>query len=210
MAQWFQQNRYDLRALVSLIAKSSAYQLSSSYSGTWDVNYVPYYARKYVRRLDAEEVHDAIAQATGILGNYTIAGSELPAVQWAMQLPDTREPRSSPAVVTFLNAFGRGDRDTTIRRSDASLLQALNMMNNAFVDTRIGPNNQGSRVATLIAQGANAQTIIRELFINTLSRPPSGDEISFFTPMFQQQGNRAAAEGLQWVLLNKMDFIFNY
>jgi hypothetical protein len=210
MAQWFQQNRYDLRALVSLIAKSSAYQLSATYSGTWEVSYVPYYARKYVRRLDAEEIHDAIAKATGVLGNYTIAGSDLPPVQWAMQFPDTREPRSTPAVVTFLNAFGRGDRDTTFRRSDGSLLQSLNMMNSTFVDQRIGPNNPASRVATLIAQNASAQTIIRELFMNTLSRPPSNDEISFFTSMFQQQGNRVAAEGLQWVLLNKMDFIFNY
>jgi hypothetical protein len=210
MALWLRGNSYDLRALVSLIAKSNAYQLSAVYPGTWNVSYVPYYARKYVRRLDAEEIHDAIAKATGILGNYTINGSELPPVQWAMQLPDTREPRSSPIVAAFLNAFGRGDRDTTFRRSDASLLQSLNMMNNAFVDSRIGPNNVGSRVQILVLQNAGAQTIIRELFMNTLSRPPSNDEINLFTPMFQQQGNRVSAEGLQWMLLNKMDFLFNY
>src|SRR6185436_20514730 len=97
MAQWFQQNNYDLRALISLIAKSNAYQLSSSYPGTWDVSYVPYYARKYVRRLDAEEIHDAIAKATGVPGNYTLAGSDLPPVQWAMQLPEPREPRGNGA-----------------------------------------------------------------------------------------------------------------
>jgi hypothetical protein len=210
LASWFQQNRYDLRALMSLIAKSNAYQLSAIYPGTWDVSYVPYYARRYVRRLDAEELHDAIAKATGIAGNYTLAGSTLPPVQWAMQLPDTREPRNNANVRDFLNSFGRGDRDTTFRRSDGSTLQSLNEMNNVFIDQRIHQNNQGSRVQTLLLQNAPAQTIIRELFINTLSRPPSSDEISFFTPMFQQQGNRAAAESLQWVLLNKMDFVFNY
>ena len=93
MAQWFQQNQYDLRALMSLITKSNAYQLSAVYPGTWDVSYVPYYARRYVRRLDAEELHDAVAKATGIAGNYTLNGSNLPAVQWAMQFPETREPR---------------------------------------------------------------------------------------------------------------------
>jgi uncharacterized protein DUF1549/uncharacterized protein DUF1553 len=210
MALWFQANRYDLRALMSLIAKSNAYQLSATYSDKWDVSYVPYYARKYVRRLDAEEIHDGIAKATGILGNYTLTGSDLPPVQWAMQFPDTREPRSNGAVLTFLNAFGRGDRDTTFRRSDPSTLQALNMLNNAFVEGRIHQANQGSRVQTLLSQGASAQTIIRELFMNTLSRPPSDAEVSLFLPMFQQQGNRLAAEGLQWTLLNKMDFIFNY
>jgi hypothetical protein len=213
LARWFQLNRYDLRALMSLITKSSAYQLSAAYPGTWDIAYVPYYARKYVRRLDAEEIHDAIAKATGILGNYTLAGpnsGDLPNVQWAMQLPDTRGPQSNFAVTQFLNAFGRGDRDTNPRRFDGSVLQGLNMMNNAFVMTRIHQNNAGSRVQTLLAQSTDAQTIIRQLFLNTLSRPPRSDEIAALTPMFQQQGNRAAAESLQWMLLNKLDFIFNY
>ena len=197
---------------MSLIAKSNAYQLSASYPGAWNVNYVPYYARKYPRRLDAEEIHDAVAKATGILGNYTLVGSDLASVQWAMQLPDTREPRNNGAA-TFMNSFGRGDRDTTFRRSDGSLLQTLNMMNNAFVTTRIHQNNAGSRVQMLVSQNASVPAIINELFLNTLSRPPSSDEVAYFTPMFQQPVQNVvanAAASLQWVLLNKMDFIFNY
>jgi hypothetical protein len=127
-----------------------------------------------------------------------------------MQFPDTREPRSSGQVANFLNAFGRGDRDTALRRSDGSLLQALTLMNNVFVDSRIGPNSQGSRVQALVQQNAGAETIISELFLNTLSRPPSDAEMNFFRSTFQQQTVRAAAENLQWVLLNKMDFLFNY
>jgi len=208
LARWFQQNRYDLRALMALIAKSSAYQLSATYPGTWDIAFVPYYARKYVRRLDAEEIHDAIAKATGILGNYTIGA--LPPVQWAMQLPDTRGPNSNGAVSQFLNAFGRGDRDTSPRRSDGSILQSLNLMNNTFVMTRIHQNNAGSRVATLLGQTTDVPTIIRQLYLNTLSRQPRTDEITALTPMFQQLGTRVAAESLQWMLLNKLDFLFNY
>lgn len=210
LARWFQQNRYDLRALMSLIAKSNSYQLSAVYPGTWDVSYVPYYARKYVRRLDAEEIHDAITTSTGILPTYALNGSPLPPVQFAMQFPDTREPRSNGSVVQFLTAFGRGDRDTTFRRSDASVLQSLNMLNNTFVMNRIHQNNQGSRVQTLLSQNSDAPAIIRQLFLNTLSRPPSADELALFTSTFQQQGNRVAAENLQWLLLNKMDFLFNY
>jgi len=210
LAYWFQQNGYDLRALMTLITKSNAYQLSAAYPGTWDVSYVPYYARKYVRRLDAEELHDAISSATGVFTSYTLNGSDLPAVQWAMQFPDTREPRSNNGVAAFLNSFGRGDRDTSFRRSDPSTLQALNMMNNAFVEGRIHQNNAGSRVQALLAQNASATTIINQLYLNTLSRPPSTDELNYFLGMFQRQGNRLAAEDLQWLLLNKMDFLFNY
>ena len=51
---------------LATIAKSSAYQLSSRYPGEWKLDYVPYYARKYARRLDAEEIHDAIVKATNM------------------------------------------------------------------------------------------------------------------------------------------------
>jgi hypothetical protein len=210
MAQWFQQGNYDLRSLMGLIAKSNAYQLSATYPGTWNVNYAPYYARRFVRRLDAEEIHDAISQATNLIPTYTLTRSSLPPVQWAMQFPDTKEPVSNNAVVQFLNSFGRGDRDTNPRRSDGSVLQGLNMMNNTFISTRIHSANTGSRVQLLISQNADVPTIINQLFLNTLSRPPSSNEVALLTPMFQQQGTRAAAENLQWVLLNKMDFIFNY
>jgi hypothetical protein len=210
LAEWLQANHYDLRALMSLIAKSNAYQLSATYPGTWDISYVPFYARRYVRRMDAEEVHDAITKATGIPGSYTFPGSALPPVQWAMQFPDTREPGSDGTVAAFLNAFGRGDRDSMSRRSDGSILQSLDMLNSPVLLGRIHQNDRGSHVATLLSQTSDSQTILRDLFLNTLSRPPTDQEIAFFTATFQQSGNQAAAEDLQWVLLNKVDFLFNY
>jgi hypothetical protein len=209
LAEWFQANHYDLRALMSLIAKSNAYQLSSTYPGTWDLTYVPYYARRYVRRLDAEEVHDAIAKATDAPGYYTLSGA-LPPVRWAMQFPGTEEPASDGTVAAFLNAFGRGDRDVNPRRSDGSILQSLDLLNSPVLLSRIHQKDQGSHVATLLSQTADVPTIIRDLFLNTLSRPPSDQEIALFTPWFQQSGTQVAAEDLQWVLLNKVDFLFNY
>jgi hypothetical protein len=38
LAEWFQANHYDLRALIALIAKSNAYQLSATYPGTWNIS----------------------------------------------------------------------------------------------------------------------------------------------------------------------------
>lgn len=210
LAKWFQTNRYDLRALMGLIAKSNAYQLSATYPGTWNVSYVPYYARRYVRRMDAEEVHDALLKATGVLPSPGYALDFLPAVQWAMQLPEPREPRRNGVVAAFLNAFGRGDRDLNLRRSDGTLSQALMMMNDPMVMTRIHQANQGSRVATLLAQTSDATTIITQLFLSTLSRRPTAQELASFSPAFAQLGARVAAENLQWVLLNKLDFLFNY
>jgi hypothetical protein len=96
------------------------------------------------------------------------------------------------------------------RRSDGSILQSLDMLNSPVVLGRIHQNNQGSRVATILSQTADPQTILWDLFMNTLSRPPTDQEIALYTPLFPQSGNRVAAENLQWVLLNKVDFLFNY
>jgi len=213
LAFYFQQSRYDLRSLISVIVKSNAYQLSSRYpADEWKAEYVPYYARHFVRRLDAEEIHDAIAKATNIIPTYPLQASavELPDVHWAMQLPDTREPVRNGASAAFLNSFGRGDRDQNRRRSDGSVLQALNMMNNAYVMGRVHQNNAGSRVAAILNETSEPVAIIQQLFLNTLSRPATDAEVGMFQRLFQQQSVRVAAESLQWILLNKLEFLFNY
>ncbi len=211
LAVFFQSNGYNLRTLIGLIVKSNAYQLSSTYNGDWSPSYVPYYARHYVRRLDSEELADAITKATGVAQTYTFATpSTLPPVQWAGQLPDTREPRNNNAVATFLNAFGRGDRDVNPRRFDGTVLQGLTVMNNTFVTSRIHQANANSRVRALLQTSSDPTYLIQELYLSTLSRPATAEEVNSMLPSFLLQGNQAAAENLQWVLLNRLQFLFNY
>lgn len=213
LANEFIKQNFDLRKLIALIAKSSAYQLSSQYPGNWSLALVPYYARKYVRRMDAEEIHDAILKSTGIGVSYQLRdtlGNNTRVANWAMQLPDTVEPRGSQ-IATFLNSFIRGDRDVKPRSSEPSIQQALNLMNNTFVMTRVHQNNAGSTVAKLLADTTlTNQQIVTQLFLNTLSRNPRQDELDALVPLFTSQTKRDATEGIQWALLNKMDFIFNY
>ena len=214
LAGWFRDNNYDLRRLTALITKSNAYQLSSLYSGTWRPDYVPYYARKFARRLDAEEIHDAIVKATGVLPRYSLdyAGAEylLPPVSWAMDFPDTREPRSNGQSLQFLNAFGRGDRDQTTRDFSGSPMQALNMMNHTFVMSRIHANNEGSNVQRLLRLTSDPLGIVEGLYLATLNRYPYPDEIQVAASVMRRLGNQRGAESLQWALLNKLEFIFSY
>jgi hypothetical protein len=206
LAVWFRSNGYDVRALISMIAKSNAYGLSATYPGTWKADYVPYYARHYARRLDAEEVYDAVQKSTGIMTNFTF--TYLPAVQWAMQIPEPRAANGQ--ALTFMNSFGIGDRDQNPRRIDGSLGQTMNLMNSPIVMNRIHQANAGSRVASILTQTSDPTTIIRLLYQNTLSRNPTASETALLLPTFQGQTVRVATESLQWVLLNKLDFIFNY
>ena len=209
LAQDFMRGGYNLQSLMRLITKSSIYQLSSQYPGTWKLDYVPYYARKYVRRLDAEEIHDAITKATGIGVSYSIDAT-LGNATWAMQLPEPAEPRSNGGARTFLNSFLRGDRDQAPRSNDSSILQSLNLMNNAFVMGRIHQNNANSTVSRLLAQNQTPTQIITNLYLSTLSRKPTQAELNALTPYFTSLGTQRAAESVQWVLLNKIDFVFNY
>jgi len=239
LADEFINSDYSIRYVVGLIAKSSAYQLSSRYPGEWKLDYVPYYARKYVRRLDAEEIHDAIVKATGQPPvttyrdgggqNQTIIGfpiadlnnQYLRSVQWAMQLPDPTEPRLNGTSAAFLNSFLRGNRDSTLRSYDASILQALNLMNSGFVTGRIHQSNRitlpnqtteiPSRVRALLADpNLTNEQIVTQLFLNTLSRYPTDIEKAKLLPYFASLGKIQATESVQWALLNKADFIFNY
>ncbi len=214
LANDFITNKYDLRKLIATIVKSNTYQLSAQYPGTWTLALVPYYARKFARRLDAEEVHDAILKATGIGITYQLRdqlGNNTFTVNWAMQLPDPTEPRGNAQSVQLLNSFIRGDRDVKPRSQEPSIQQALNLMNSQFVMTRVHQRDTGSAVRALLADANLTPTqIVTQLYLNTLSRNPSQSELDKLTPLFSSLGRQPAAEAVQWSLINKMDFCFNY
>ena len=202
---------WDLRAYLRLLAQSSAYQLSSRYDGDWTVESVPYFARHYPRRLEGEEIHDAIQQATGVLNKYSVQGWG-DTVQWAMQLPDPQEPRSNGGVANFMNAFLRGNRDTTQRVQASSILQQLNLMNDNFVVSRT--RLAASPALTTIAKISDNNALLDELFLTFISRKPTDWERSHAL-MYLQQATTATArntvvEDLSWSLVNKLDFLFSY
>lgn len=211
LAQNFSDNYFDLRGTLRLIAQSSAYQLSSRYDGDWNVQYVPLFARHYPRRLDAEEIHDAISAATGVFNKYTVQDWSDP-VTFAMQLPDTSEPRNNGAVASFLNSFLRGNRDTTQRSQAPSILQQLNLMNDNFVVSR----TKVSASPTLLAMSkiTDNKALIDQMFLTFLSRPPSDYERAHALPYLQSAANATARntviEDLAWVCINKLDFVFSY
>ncbi|MBL8113887.1 MAG: DUF1553 domain-containing protein, partial [Acidobacteria bacterium] len=218
---------FDLRTILKTITRSSAYQLSSYYPGTWSEAYAPFYARKFVRRLRAEEVYDAISMATGVFYNLPVGGYPNP-IQWAGQLPDTTgEPGgraangmnqgnpTSTAARAFLDNFLRGDREENARSNQGSILQALLLMNDKVVVTdRTKGSNPASTVAKVSAGGVTPTQAVTTLYLTTLSRNPTAQEladgVTKLTVLPAGTDRRAATEDLQYVLLNKLDFIFNY
>ncbi len=210
LARHFIESGYDLRALMKEIANSDVYQLSSRYEGTWNPDWEPYFARKFVRRLWGEEVHDAIVQSSGTTTPITVNGFTtlgFPSPIYAMQLPDITGGGDGQAL---LDNFFRGNRDDNLRRSDGSILQALTLMNNNFViqRTRATGTNSSKLIAGVLTRSNNE--IVDALYLAILSRLPSPQERQKITIPTSGTTRTAAIQDLAWTLYNKVDFIFNY
>lgn len=209
MAQEFGKNGYDLKALMKTIVLSETYQLKSRYDGQWNPAWEDMYARHLVRRLWAEEVHDAITQASGIGVNYAVP--LMPNVNWAMKLPDVVNLPGGD-IRTLLDSFFRGNRDNEDRRKDPSTLQALNLMNDTFVMSRTratGTADTGSLLRRALTNGSNEQ-LVTMLYLNVLSRLPSEQEMATAVGNLNDGNRTQKAEDLLWALYNKIDFIYNY
>jgi hypothetical protein len=225
LAHHFINSGYDLKALMREIANSQTYQFSSRYNGSWNATLEPYFARHFVRRMWAEELHDSVVTATGIVPTYTVPGFSNDStiygvnspgfgqVSFAMQLPDVKnEPDGGGAVSQFLDSFLRGDRDLTPRKSEGSILQALNLMNDNFIESRIhstGSNIKGSNLVAAMSQPD--QQLVNTLYLTVLSRYPTQDEMTkALNDLSINISHSQAAEDLFWSLFNKVDFVFNY
>jgi hypothetical protein len=230
LARFFVENDTNLRELIKLLTLSSSYQLSSQYDGEWKAEYIALYARHYPRRMWAEEVHDAIVQATGVMPQYSwlmvngqtvtrgTAANALPKsdpVSWAMKMPDINEPRynngtQNGGVVTFLNTFNRGNRDTARRAATGSILQQLSLMND---NTVVLPKIKMAASPTLreLAKIGDNGALVDELWLTFLSRKPTEVERAKAVSHLQKiTARNTAIEDLAWAAINKVDFLFSY
>lgn len=202
MAAYFRQNGYSLHKLFSLICNSNAYQLSARFPVEWSDKYTKYYARKYVRMLSAEELHDAIATATSRPGNFKDGKEALP---MAMQVS---LPRPSGELKTFMQTFGQANRGTPARPPAPSPLQPIVLMRSAVVNERVLAQKD-SRVQRLLDTYKDNAKVVDELFLATLSREPSEAERALAVSALDS--NRVeGAQNVQWALLNLAEFLYNF
>lgn len=211
MGKVVRENDFNLKATLRLIANSSAYQLSSRYEHEWDMTKAELFARRIPRRLEGEEVHDAILRATGTTvagGGYTVQGvtERFP---WAVQLPEPTEPRSNRQALNFMNSFQRGNRDTVQREQAGSILMVLELMNSTLVNDRVRVTN--SPFLRQMRDLASTEAVVDEMFLAFLSRRPSSEEKAKALEGIAKSASRTqAVEDLAWALVNRVDFLFSY
>ncbi|HET6572356.1 MAG TPA: DUF1553 domain-containing protein [Fimbriiglobus sp.] len=203
LAADFVAHKYDLKHLLRTILSSRAYQLSSQITaGNAADGSNTYFTRYTVKRLTAEQVADAMDFATGTREKY--AG--VPLGTRAIQLPDTQY-RSY-----LMDTFGRPPRQITCeceRTTRPNVAQALHLLNGDFLNKKIA--DKKGRVEKLVAAKAPTAKAVEELYLATLSRPPSADEAAKAAGWVASAPS--AREGLQdllWALVNSKGFLFNH
>jgi len=211
LAKDFREQGYDLRHIIRLISKSSAYQLSTRFEGQWKPDYARYFARRFVRRLGAEELFDAIAQATQVFPEIPVGGTGLK-VKYVLQTRSSEDlgGKDLVEIQRFLGTFGQSNRQRNVKSLEGNVVQASLLLNSKVVKDRVKAA-PGSRLHKLLNQEpplANEE-LADELFLSVLSRYPAPEEKQVAAAQIAQYRTRGA-EDLLWAMLNKLDFVFNY
>jgi hypothetical protein len=202
LTQDFVAHKFDVRHLMRRIVTSETYQRSSVANETNahdDMNF----SRAIPRRLPAEALLDSLVQATGVPERFGGA----PAGFTAAQLPDAN------VTSEFLSLFGKPKRMEACEceRDDSSnMLQALHFINGKSILSRITAPN--GRVSALLKEKLTDSQLIEKLYMWTLCRPPSKQELELGVRFFTAYGDKRtdAAQDLTWALLNSRDFMLSH
>jgi hypothetical protein len=194
-------HRYDLKHLMGVVMRSNTYQASSlaTPKNRIDTQFFSHYP---VRRLQGEELLDAIAQVTGVPDRY----HTYPVGTRAIELTDPELTSLS------LDTFGRPNRTTPCecdRSMAPSMSQALDLFNGEGLQSKL--KNPEGVVAQLVKSGKSDPEIVEELFLRAFSRRPTPAELQATLKAVAQAPNMdEAMQDVLWALINSKEFMFNH
>ncbi len=204
LARDFIDHDYDIRHIERAILNSRVYQLSCMTNET-NRNDRRNYAHAYVRPLMAEVVLDVLNSALGVtekLGTDARDGSR------AIEVGSSRVQNGNIAYA--FRVFGRPARGSACdceRSSNPALPQTLYRMTDPSVLAKLP---QG-RLAALLKSKRSDREILDELFLASLTRLPTEQEVqSFETYRANTQNRQALFTDTLWALVNTREFILNH
>lgn len=195
----FVKRKYSLKELVRFVVSSRTYQLTSA---TTPGNSTDgrFYSHYYARRLPAEVMLDALGSATGTSEKF----DGYPDGVRAIQIPN---PSSHSQ---FLKMFGSSERVTACaceRTGDVTLPQLLSLQNGEL------PNKvkYGTVLQPLNTKQPDVAAYTEELFLRTLSRLPTVDELAAVKKALAGGDSHVEVyRDVLWALLNAKEFAFNH
>ena len=112
-------------------------------------------------------------------------------------------------IFSFMQAYYQAERAMPpVDKNVSSPVQAMMMMTSPVVTKRVA--GEGStRVANLLKAGKSDEEIIEDLFLASLSRRPTADEIEVAKRVIAKD-KKSGVENIQWALLNSTEFLVNH
>lgn len=210
LEQELRNSGYDLKHIYQLILNSRTYQQSALPQAS-NPEAEQYFACYPVRPLGAEVLCDALAR-------FADRGE---AYQSMIPEPFTYVPHYERTIALadgsitspFLEMFGRPTRDTGLvseRDNETSDKQRLYLLNSTDVQRKI---ERSPRLSRLIGQAnGNRETMVRSIYLNILSRPPSPQEQARAVQYAQESGLnlRQSMADLAWALVNSKEFLYRH
>ncbi len=194
-------HQFDLKYLLGTIMKSRTYQLTPVPNRTNKID-TRLFSHYPARRINAEELLDAVAQVTGVPDKFN--GMGLGAR--ACELADTEIPS------LMLDTLGRPPRvqpSDSERSCSPAISQALAFLNSEFLQQKI--KSSDCVLNPLLKSTKPDPEILDTLYLSALSRHPSPTESTALLAGVKQAPNRD--EGFQdvlWAILNSKEFLFNH
>ena len=201
LAEYFVETQFDLRALMRVIMTSRTYQLSSR-PNRENARATRFYTHYNVKRLPAEVLLDAIDFACRTQEKFT----GIPPGTRAIELPD---PNYSSY---FLDTLGRPKRVITCeceRTTQPNLAQVLHIANGDLLSRKVADHR--GRADKLVTARLPEESIVSELYLVTLSRPPRESELTQCRQIISEAPTvREGVEDVLWALCNSREFLFNH
>ncbi|MBM3965326.1 MAG: DUF1553 domain-containing protein [Planctomycetes bacterium] len=227
LAEQLKRSNHSLKSLSRLILTSETFARSSDGNSVQMISLDPsiYFASYPIHRLSAEVLLDAIADATGVYSEWPSDSPDVPRTARAIRMTGVPKKRG------FLTTFGKPDRLLVCeceRSSQVSLGQSLALVNGKEMREKL--TDAKNRIDALIRSERSVPTMVEDLFLTTLCRPPSSREMdravqlletatdkpqsiedaalaitqNLTAPLYQK---RRALEDLLWALLNSKEFV---
>jgi hypothetical protein len=201
----FVKQGYHLKPLLRTILNSKTYQLASSgpRQSPHAARAERYFTRAKVKMLSAEQVLDAVSQATGVpeaFKGYPLGTRAVELAEGSVDHP-------------FLQAFAKPVRDSVCecgREEDPSLPEMLQLLNNANLLAKL--KSPKGRIARWLRDGADSKSVIEKVYLATLSRRPTPAECEIALRHVQTlKGDLAEAmQDLQFGLMNTSEFLLRH
>lgn len=207
MAVYFVEQGYDIKKLLYLITTSRTYQLPSvSVADPATINTDKFVFNGMLKRkLTAEQFADAVSMVVHPV--YSVA-----ALKYNPQGDETGFKNTNPFVRAafvqndpFLTALGRPSREniTSVRESQATLLQAMELTNGALLNETLIAGAQ-----KWVAGYENPEALTDGIFKQSFGRMPTEDERRIAKEILTNGVDTNAVEDLLWAVILLPEFQF--